>query len=89
MILALAAIVGVFAFGIRYLQNYEGNQVVLTIIAIVWGVGSVALFFFLAFGVGGLVLGSVVNSMIGSMGILPVFRILAVVIAIDINLDRR
>ncbi|MBQ6509325.1 MAG: sugar ABC transporter permease [Flexilinea sp.] len=48
MILALAAIVGVFAFGIRYLQNYEGNQVLLTIIAIVWGVGSVALFFFLA-----------------------------------------
>ena len=36
----------------------------------------------MGFGLGGLVLGSVVNSMIGSMGILPVFRILAVVIAI-------
>ena len=48
MVLALAAIVAVFALGIRYLQNYEGNQVLLTVIAIVWGVGSVALFFFLA-----------------------------------------
>ena len=48
MILAVAAIIGVFAFGIRYLQSYEGNQVLLTVIAIVWGVGSVALFFFLA-----------------------------------------
>ena len=48
MVLALAAIVAVFAFGIKFLQNYEGNQVLLTIIAIVWGVGSVALFFFLA-----------------------------------------
>jgi alpha-glucoside transport system permease protein len=48
MILAIAAIVVVFAFGIKFLQNYEGNQVLLTIIAIVWGVGSVALFFFLA-----------------------------------------
>ena len=37
-----------FAFGIKFLQNFEGNQVLLTIIAIVWGVGSVALFFFLA-----------------------------------------
>ena len=48
MVLAVAAIVAVFAFGIKFLQNYEGNQVLLTIIAIVWGVGSVALFFFLA-----------------------------------------
>ena len=48
MILALAAIVAVFYFGIKYLQNYEGNQIVLTLIAIVWGVGSVALFYFLA-----------------------------------------
>ncbi len=48
MVLAVAVIVAVFAIGIRFLQNYEGNQVVLTIIAIVWGVGSVALFFFLA-----------------------------------------
>ncbi len=48
MVLALAAIVAMFALGIRYLQNYEGNQVLLTVIAIVWGVGSVALFFFLA-----------------------------------------
>ena len=44
MVLAVAVIVAVFAIGIRFLQNYEGNQVVLTIIAIVWGVGSVALF---------------------------------------------
>ena len=48
MVLAIAAIVAVFAFGIKFLQNYEGNQVLLTILAIVWGVGSVALFFFLA-----------------------------------------
>ena len=48
MLLAAAAIVAVFAFGIKFLQNFEGNQVLLTIIAIVWGVGSVALFFFLA-----------------------------------------
>ena len=48
MILAMAAIVAVFYFGIKYLQNYEGNQIVLTLIAIVWGVGSVALFYFLA-----------------------------------------
>lgn len=36
----------------------------------------------MGFGLGGLVLGSVVNSMIGSAGLLAVFRILAVVIAI-------
>jgi OFA family oxalate/formate antiporter-like MFS transporter len=36
----------------------------------------------MGFGLGGLVLGSAVNSMIGSMGILAVFRILAVVICI-------
>ena len=36
----------------------------------------------MGFGLGGLVLGSVVNSMIGSMGILAVFRILAVVICV-------
>ena len=36
----------------------------------------------MGFGLGGLVLGSVVNSMIGSMGILPVFRILGIVIAV-------
>ena len=48
MILAVVAIVAVFYFGIKYLQNYEGNQIVLTLIAIVWGVGSVALFYFLA-----------------------------------------
>ena len=36
----------------------------------------------MGFGLGGLVLGSVVNSMIGSMGILPVFRMLGIVIAI-------
>ena len=36
----------------------------------------------MGFGLGGLVLGSVVNSMIGSMGILPVFKILGIVIAI-------
>jgi OFA family oxalate/formate antiporter-like MFS transporter len=36
----------------------------------------------MGFGLGGLVLGSVVNSMIGSMGILPVFRILGIVICI-------
>lgn len=34
----------------------------------------------MGFGLGGLVLGSIVNSMIGSMGILPVFRILGIVI---------
>ena len=48
MIAAVAAIVGVFYFGIKYLQNYEGNQILLTLIAIVWGVGSVALFYYLA-----------------------------------------
>ena len=48
MVLAIAAIVVVFAFGIKFLQNFEGNQVLLTVIAIVWGVGSVALFFYLA-----------------------------------------
>ena len=36
----------------------------------------------MGFGLGGLVLGSVVNSMIGSMGILTVFKILGVVIAV-------
>ncbi|MBR2706898.1 MAG: MFS transporter [Mogibacterium sp.] len=36
----------------------------------------------MGFGLGGLVLGSAVNSMIGSMGILAVFRILAVVIGV-------
>ena len=36
----------------------------------------------MGFGLGGLVLGSAVNSMIGAMGILAVFRILAVVICI-------
>ena len=36
----------------------------------------------MGFGLGGLVLGSVVNSMIGSVGLLPVFRILGVVIAV-------
>ena len=36
----------------------------------------------MGFGLGGLVLGSVVNSMIGSMGILPVFKILGSVIAV-------
>lgn len=36
----------------------------------------------MGFGLGGLVLGSVVNSMIGSMGILLVFRILGIVICI-------
>ncbi|MBQ9272486.1 MAG: MFS transporter [Mogibacterium sp.] len=36
----------------------------------------------MGFGLGGLVLGSVVNSMIGSMGLLPVFKILGVVICI-------
>lgn len=36
----------------------------------------------MGFGLGGLVLGSAVNSMIGSMGLFPVFRILAIVIAI-------
>ena len=36
----------------------------------------------MGFGLGGLVLGSVVNSMIGSMGILPVFRILGIVICV-------
>ena len=34
----------------------------------------------MGFGLGGLVLGSVVNSMIGSMGLLPVFRILGIAI---------
>ncbi len=34
----------------------------------------------MGFGLGGLVLGSVVNSMIGSMGVLPVFRILGIAI---------
>lgn len=36
----------------------------------------------MGFGLGGLVLGSVVNSMIGSMGILPVFKALGIVIAV-------
>lgn len=36
----------------------------------------------MGFGLGGLVLGSVVNGMIGSMGLLAVFRILGIVIAI-------
>ncbi|MBO5513160.1 MAG: MFS transporter, partial [Mogibacterium sp.] len=36
----------------------------------------------MGFGLGGLALGSVVNSMIGSMGVLAVFRILAIAIAI-------
>ncbi|MBQ6315637.1 MAG: MFS transporter [Mogibacterium sp.] len=36
----------------------------------------------MGFGLGGLVLGSIVNSMIGSMGLLTVFKILGVVIAI-------
>ena len=36
----------------------------------------------MGFGLGGLVLGSIVNSMIGSMGILPVFKILGIVIAV-------
>lgn len=36
----------------------------------------------MGFGLGGLVLGSIVNSMIGSMGILPVFRILGIVICV-------
>ena len=34
----------------------------------------------MGFGLGGLALGSIVNSMIGTMGVLPVFRILGVVI---------
>ena len=36
----------------------------------------------MGFGLGGLALGSVVNSMIGSMGVLAVFRILAIAIAV-------
>lgn len=36
----------------------------------------------MGFGLGGLILGSVVNSMIGSMGILPVFKVLGIVIAV-------
>lgn len=36
----------------------------------------------MGFGLGGLVLGSVVNSMIGSMGLLTVFKILGIVIAV-------
>ena len=36
----------------------------------------------MGFGLGGLVLGSVVNSMIGSIGLLPVFRILGIAICI-------
>ncbi len=36
----------------------------------------------MGFGLGGLVLGSVVNSMIGSMGLLPVFRVLGIAICI-------
>ena len=36
----------------------------------------------MGFGLGGLVLGSVVNSMIGSMGLLPVFRILGIAICV-------
>ena len=48
MVLALAAIIAVFALGIKYLQHYTGNQIWLTIFAIIWGVGSVALFYYLA-----------------------------------------
>lgn len=36
----------------------------------------------MGFGLGGLVLGSVVNTLIGSMGLLPVFRILGIVICV-------
>ncbi len=36
----------------------------------------------MGFGLGGLVLGSIVNSMIGTMGILPVFRMLGMVICV-------
>ena len=36
----------------------------------------------MGFGLGGLVLGSIVNSMIGSIGVLPVFRILGIVICV-------
>ena len=36
----------------------------------------------MGFGLGGLVLGSLVNTMIGSMGVLPVFRILGIVICV-------
>ena len=36
----------------------------------------------MGFGLGGLVLGSVVNSMIGTMGLLPVFRVLGIAICI-------
>lgn len=36
----------------------------------------------MGFGLGGMVLGSVVNSMISSMGVLPVFRILGIVICV-------
>lgn len=48
MVAAVAAIFAVFYFGIKFLKGYEGNQVLLTVIAIVWGVGSVALFYYLA-----------------------------------------
>ena len=48
MVLAVAVIFCVFKYGIQFLKNYEGNQLLLTVIAIVWGVGSVALFYFLA-----------------------------------------
>ena len=36
----------------------------------------------MGFGLGGLVLGSVVNTMIGSMGLLPVFRVLGIAICV-------
>lgn len=36
----------------------------------------------MGFGLGGLVLGSIVNSMIGSMGLLPVFKILGIAICV-------
>lgn len=48
MVLALAVIIAVFGLGIRYLQHYSGNQIWLTVFAIIWGVGSVALFYYLA-----------------------------------------
>ena len=48
MIGAVAVIIAVFYFGIQFLKNYEGNKILMTLFAIVWGVGSVALFFYLA-----------------------------------------